>query len=302
MLGKFFDYTEIKTKITSTFTFLLTIGFLLYQRQEIYWGKTLVFFAGMFFFDLTTTAINNYIDSKDNGQVLAFGRKQALLIIYVLFGISTAAGLYLAYLTDLVVLVTGGICFLFGVFYTYGPLPISRMPLGEVISGFFYGVIIPFILMYINSPEGTFLTYGLSWETVSLSVHVIPLLTLILFSITPFAVTANIMLANNVCDLEKDIAVKRHTLPYYIGKKALFLFAGLYYMTYISMILMVIFGVLHPVVLLSLFTIILVQKNIRAFWKKQEKSTTFNLSIINFILIMGANTLAIFLAVILDRI
>lgn len=302
MLGKFFDYTEIKTKITSTFTFLLTIGFLLYQRQEIYWGKTLVFFAGMFFFDLTTTAINNYIDSKDNGQVLAFGRKQALLIIYVLFGISTAAGLYLAYLTDLVVLVTGGICFLFGVFYTYGPLPISRMPLGEVISGFFYGVIIPFILMYINSPEGTFLTYGLSWETVSLSVHVIPLLTLILFSITPFAVTANIMLANNICDLEKDIAVKRHTLPYYIGKKALFLFAGLYYMTYISMILMVIFGVLHPVVLLSLFTIILVQKNIRAFWKKQEKSTTFNLSIINFILIMGANTLAIFLAVILDRI
>ncbi|PWJ52376.1 UbiA family prenyltransferase [Faecalicatena contorta] len=302
MLAKFFDYTEIKTKITSTFTFLLTIGFLLYQRQEIYWGKTLVFFAGMFFFDLTTTAINNYIDSKDNGQVLAFGRKQALLIIYVLFGISTAAGLYLAYLTDLVVLVTGGICFLFGVFYTYGPLPISRMPLGEVISGFFYGVIIPFILMYINSPKGTFLTYGLSWETVSLSVHVIPLLTLILFSITPFAVTANIMLANNICDLEKDIAVKRHTLPYYIGKKALLLFAGLYYLTYISMILMVIFGVLPPVALLSLFTIILVQKNIRAFWKKQEKSTTFNLSIINFILIMGGNTLAIFLAVILDRI
>lgn len=302
MLAKFFDYTEIKTKITSTFTFLLTIGFLLYQRQEIYWGKTLVFFAGMFFFDLTTTAINNYIDSKDNGQVLAFGRKQALLIIYVLFGISTAAGLYLAYLTDLAVLIAGGICFLFGVFYTYGPLPISRMPLGEVISGFFYGVIIPFILMYINSPEGTFLTYGLSWETVSLSVHVIPLLTLILFSITPFSVTANIMLANNICDLEKDIAVKRHTLPYYIGKKALPLFAGLYYMTYISMILMVIFRLLPPVVLFSLLTIVLVQKNIRAFWKKQEKSTTFNLSIINFILIMGANTLAIFLAVILDRI
>lgn len=302
MLGKFFDYTEIKTKITSTFTFLLTIGFLLYQRQEIRWGKTLIFFAGMFFFDLTTTAINNYIDSKDNGQALAFGRKQALLIIYVLFGISTASGIYLAYLTDLAVLTAGGICFLFGVFYTYGPLPISRMPLGEVISGFFYGMVIPFILIYINSPEGTFLTYGLSWETVSLSVHVIPLLILLLFSITPFAVTANIMLANNICDLEKDIMVKRHTLPYYIGKKALPLFAGLYYMTYLSMILMVILGVLPPVILLSLFTIIPVQKNIRAFWRKQEKSTTFNLSIINFILIMGGSTLAIFLAVILDRI
>lgn len=302
MLGKFFNYVEIKTKITSTFTFLLTIGFLLYQRQEMHWGKTLLFFAGMFFFDLTTTAINNYIDTKENDQILAFGRKQALLIIYVLFGISAAFGLYLAWLTDLVVLVTGGICFLFGVFYTYGPLPVSRIPLGEVISGFFYGVIIPFILMYINSPKGTFLTYGLSLETVSLSVQVIPVLTLLLFAVTPFAVTANIMLANNICDLEKDIAVKRHTLPYYIGKKALILFAGLYYMTYLSMILMVIFRILPPVVLLSLFTIIPVQKNIRAFFKKQEKSTTFNLSILNFILIMGSSTLAVFLATVLDRI
>lgn len=302
MLGKFFNYVEIKTKITSTFTFLLTIGFLLYQRQEMQWGKTLVFFAGMFFFDLTTTAINNYIDTKDNGQILAFGRKQALWIIYILFGISAAFGLYLACLTDLVVLVTGGICFLFGVFYTYGPLPVSRMPLGEVISGFFYGVVIPFILMYINSPKGTFLTYGLSFETVSLSVQIIPVLTLLLFSVTPFAVTANIMLANNICDLEKDIAVKRHTLPYYIGKKALSLFAGLYYVTYLSAILLVISGTFSPVFLLSLLTIVPVQKNIRTFLKKQEKSTTFNISIINFVLIMGANTLAAFLAVILDRI
>lgn len=300
--AKFFDYVEIKTKITSTFTFLLTIGFLLYQGQEMHWGKTLVFFAGMFFFDLTTTAINNYIDTKENDQVLAFGRKQALLIIYVLFGISAAFGLYLAFLTDLVVLVTGGICFLFGVCYTYGPLPISRMPLGEVISGFFYGVVIPFILMYINSPDGTFLTYALSLETVSLSIRIIPVFILLLFSITPFAVTANIMLANNICDLEKDIAVKRHTLPYYIGKKSLFLFAGLYYMTYVSTVLMVLFKILPPVTLLSLLTILPVQKNIRAFFKKQDKATTFNLSIMNFILIMGADTLAVFLAVFLNRI
>ncbi|HAX51980.1 1,4-dihydroxy-2-naphthoate octaprenyltransferase [Muricomes intestini] len=302
MFAKFFNYIEIKTKITSTLTFLLTIGFLLYQRQEMQWGKTLIFFAGMFLFDLTTTAINNYIDTKDNDQILAFGRRQALLIIYALFGISGGLGLYLAYLTDLVVLAAGGICFLFGVFYTYGPLPISRMPLGEVISGFFYGVMIPFILMYINTPKGTFLTYRLNWETVSLSVQVVPVLTLLLFAVIPFAVTANIMLANNICDVKKDVAVRRHTLPYYIGKKALPLFAGLYYMAYLATILMVIFKILSPLSLLSIFTIIPVQKNIRIFWKKQEKSTTFNISIINFILIMGGNILAIFLSVILDRI
>ena len=302
MLKEFFNYIEIKTKITSAFTFLLTLGFLLYQRREIQWGKTILFFAGMFFFDLTTTAINNYIDSKNNGQVLAFGRKKSLLIIYILFAISAGLGLYLAWITDLVVLVVGGICFLCGVFYTYGPLPISRIPLGEAVSGFFYGTVIPFILMYINSPENTFISYTLSWKTISLSLQVIPILTLLLFSVIPFAVTANIMLANNICDLEKDISVRRHTLPYYIGKKALPLFAGIYYLTYISMILMVVFRILPPVVLISLITILPVQRNIRIFKNKQEKASTFNVSIINFILIMGADTLAVFLAVFLYRI
>lgn len=169
------------------------------------------------------------------------------------------------------------------------------------MSGFFYGMMIPFILMYINTPEGTFLTYKLSWETIYLSVQVVPILTLFLFAVIPFSVTANIMLANNICDVEKDVAVRRHTLPYYIGKKALPLFAGLYYITYISTILLVIFKILSPVTLLAVLTIIPVQRNIRIFWKKQEKSTTFNISIINFILIMGGNALAIFLSVILDR-
>lgn len=303
MFGRFLSYVEIRTKITSTLTFLLTIGFLLYQGQKMQWGKTFLFFAGMFCFDLTTTAINNYIDSKGNGQALNFGRKQSLIIIYVLFGISVAFGLSLAFVTDLVILFIGGLCFLCGVFYTYGPLPISRMPLGEIMSGLFYGAMIPFILMYINSQDGTFLSYAISVETVSLSIQVIPMLKLLLFSMIPFAVTANIMLANNTCDLEKDIAVKRHTLPYYIGKKAaLILFSGLYYMTYLALVLLVICKIFSPVVLISLITIIPVQRNINKFSEKQEKSTTFSVSIKNFVLIMGADILTMFLAVILNRI
>ncbi len=290
---------EIKTKITSSLTFILTIVFLLSQGETIHWPITLLFFGGMFFFDLTTTAINNYIDSKDNGNVLGFGRKNSLLIIYVLFAISSCLGLLLAYHTDLVILVIGVICFLCGILYTYGPLPISRMPFGEFFSGFFYGVLIPFIIMYINLPKGTFVSYGLSLETISLSVQVIPLLTLLLFSIVPFALTANIMLANNICDLEKDILVKRYTLPYYIGKKSLSLFAGLYYLTYLSVILMVLFKILSPVVLISLVTIFPVQKNIRSFFKKQVKETTFNISIINFMVIMVANSLSILIAMLI---
>lgn len=300
MLKRFLNYIEIKTKITSTFTFAMTIAFLLYHRQIINWKMTLIFFAAMFLFDLTTTAINNYIDSKTNNQKLDFNRRTALIIIYCLFGISTILGIYLVYLSDLVVLLAGGVCFLCGVLYTYGPLPISRQPLGEVFSGFFYGVMIPFILFYINFVPGTFLSYHLNLESISLELKIVPFITLILFSITPFCTTANIMLANNICDLENDIAVKRYTLPYYIGNKALLLFAGLYYLTYATTILMVVFKLLSPICLLSLISIFFVQKNIRTFFRRQIKQETFICSIKNFVIIMGVNTAVIFLSILLS--
>ncbi len=297
MLKRFLHFTEITTKITSTFTFAMTIAFLLYQGQNINWKLTLIFFAAMFLFDLTTTGINNYIDSKENGQILDFNRKTALIIIYCLFGISMALGLYLVYLTDLVILLAGGICFICGVLYTYGPVPISRLPLGEIFSGFFYGVMIPFIIIYINTPQGYFLTYQLRGGTLSLELNIISFITLILLAIIPFCTTANIMLANNICDLESDIAVKRYTLPYYIGKMALPLFAGLYYLTYLAIIVMVIFKILSPLCLLSLLSLVIVQKNINIFRKKQEKAVTFICAIKNFIIIMGFDTLLIFISI-----
>ncbi|MDF2543264.1 MAG: 1,4-dihydroxy-2-naphthoate octaprenyltransferase [Herbinix sp.] len=297
MIKRFLDYVEIRTKITSTFTFLLTIAFLFYKKQAINWKLTLIFFAAMFIFDLTTTAINNYIDTKNNHQILQFKRKTALTMIYIMFGISASLGLYLAYRTDIVILMAGGICFLCGVFYTYGPVPISRQPLGEVLSGMFYGLLIPFILLYINMPSGTYLTFQIDFKTIAFELHVMPMITLLLLSIVPFCVTANIMLANNICDLEKDITVKRHTLPYYIGKNALYLFAGLYYICYGAVVIMVILGVLPPISLVFLVTLIPVQKNINAFIKKQDKATTFILAIKNFIIIMGSNAILIFLGI-----
>jgi len=87
-------------------------------------------------------------------------------------------------------------------------------------------------------------------------------------------------------------------LPYYIGKNALNLYAGLYYLTYLATIAMVALTILSPICLLSLVTIIIVQKNINEFFKKQEKSITFILAIKNFIIIMGTNAAIIFISAI----
>jgi 1,4-dihydroxy-2-naphthoate octaprenyltransferase len=296
MINKFFDYIEIKTKITSTFAFLMTMAYLFYIKQSINLELTLVFFAAMFIFDLSTTAINNYIDTKTNQQILVYTRRTAKSIIFVLLGLSTVLGLYLAYRSDIIILIIGAISFACGIFYTFGPVPISRQPLGEVFSGLFYGLFIPFILLYINMPDNTFLTLIIGLETISLDIFVVPILTILLLSIAPICTTANIMLANNICDLERDIAVKRYTLPYYLGHKSVYLFAVLNYSAYFGIILMVIFKFLSPICLLSLLTIFLVQRNINTFLKIQDKETTFICSIKNYVIIMGSITLVIFVS------
>lgn len=296
MIKRFLSYVEIMTKITSTFAFLLTIAFLFYTGQPVDWKLSLIFFAAMFLFDLTTTAINNYIDTKTNAQTLQFKRGAALAIIYVLLGISALLGLYLVWLTDIVVLLLGALCFLCGIIYTYGPVPISRQPWGEILSGIFYGFFIPFILLYINMPEGTYLTLDWNLQTVRLELQIFPIVTVLMLSVIPVCTTANIMLANNICDVERDVLVKRYTLPYYLGRKAsLYLFAAIYYAAYLAVIIMVLLKILPPLCLISLFSLIPVQKNINAFFREQEKGRTFITSIKNYIIIMGTDSALIFL-------
>ena len=294
MIKKFFKYVEIMTKITSVFAFLMTLAFLFHERQPINIKLTLIFFASMFIFDLTTTAINNYIDSKDYPEMLPLPRRAALIIILVMFTISTALGLYLAYCTDIVVLLVGALCFLCGVCYTYGPLPISRLPFGEVCSGVFQGILTPFLLLYINMPKGTFLTYALSPSEVSLSLKIWPLLTLLLLCMIPTCLTANIMLANNICDIDADVKVNRFTLPYFLGlKHSLTLYAVLYYIAYLTPCIMVVLGMLHPACLLYLLTFPIVQKNIGIFRKEQKKPATFLTAIKNYIVLMSAYSISI---------
>ncbi len=297
MVKRFLDYVEIKTKITSIFAFLMTIAFLFYNNQPIDWNLTLIFFGAMFLFDLATTAINNYIDTKTNDQKLQFKRGNALAILMALLVASLILALYLVYLTDIVVLLLGGLCFLCGVFYTYGPIPISRQPWGEVFSGIFYGFFIPFILLYINIPQGTYLVLTGNLQTINITVEIFPIFTVIMLSILPVCSTANIMLANNICDLERDLLVKRYTLPYYLGvKKALYLFAGIYYLCYLALVIMTVFQILSPICLLFMITIVPVQRNIRLFFKEQEKKSTFMVSIKNYLIIMGTITVLIFVS------
>src|SRR5699024_746102 len=99
----------------------------------------------------------------------------------------------------------------------------------------------------------------------------------------PTAITVMaISLANNICDLEEDIADNRFTLPYHIGvDKALVVFKYFYYAAYTAIILSVVFGTFPRLVALTLLTFPYVLKNIRIFMNEQDKETTFLTTIIN---------------------
>ena len=294
VVRRFLRYVEIMTKITSVFPFLMCLVYLYYLGVPVNWPLTGIFFASMFLFDLTTTAINNYVDTKTNGVPLQFSRGTALALIYILFALAAGLGILLALLTDAAVLLLGGLCFLCGVFYTWGPVPISRQPLGELLSGVFYGIFLPVILLYINLPAGRLFSLAFSAQSVVLSIRLAGAVPVALLCVAPACATANIMLANNICDVERDAAVGRHTLPYYLGRRALPVFAALYAPPYLASLALVLAGFFPPLFLFSLVTAPIVFRNVRTFLGKQEKSSTFVLSVQNFILLMSGNIIFMF--------
>ena len=85
------------------------------------------------------------------------------------------------------------------VLYSGGPMPISYLPVGEIVSGCVMGGLIP--LGIAACGDGRF------------HAGIIP------YSLPLVIGIALIMMSNNGCDIEKDIAAGRHTLPVYLGRK-----------------------------------------------------------------------------------
>jgi len=278
---------EIKTKIASVLPFLLGVFYTLYAYERIDAGNTLLFLASMLLFDMATTALNNYIDTKTNRKPLQFTKAAAKLILYVLLISAAAAGLALALRTGLVVLICGALCFAIGIFYTFGPAPISRMPLGEVFSGVFMGFFIPLLVVLINAPEHSLIYLSFNGAVIQIWLDAAGLAKLGVVTAPAVCGVANIMLANNICDVEADVRVDRFTLPFYIGgETSLRLFAALYYASFGAVVAAAAFRVLPPYVLAAFLVFPVVRKNITVFRKHPSKEKTFPLSVQNFVVMM----------------
>jgi len=313
-ITNFFKFVEIQTKLASMLPFIIGTLYSMYRFKSFIFSNFILMGISLLAFDMATTAINNYIDYKKDlntiknldkhvertdNKIVKYDIKESLAIttIFILLAIATLCGILLTLHTNLLVLLIGIISFLAGVFYTYGPIPISRMPLGEVFSGIFMGFVILFLSCYVHIFNSNIILFTYSASIFNISINLVELFYIFLISIPTISGIANIMLANNICDLEEDISNKRYTLPYYLGiKNAINLFSILYYIAYLAILILVLLKVTPQTSLLVILTIIPLNKNIKLFRNRPFKNETFILSVKNFALMNLTHILAIVMA------
>ncbi|MFD1486195.1 1,4-dihydroxy-2-naphthoate polyprenyltransferase [Lacticaseibacillus baoqingensis] len=290
-LAAFLELVEARTKLASILPCAVGVLFAAAYFDQLNALNTGLFFVAMLLFDMTTTAINNLMDYQKaqsptyRDQTNVIGRMQLApatvrRLIVSMLTVASLLGLVLVWRTQWLLLVLGGACFVVGIFYTFGPLPLSRFPLGEVFSGVVMGLGIPVIAAFVNVSNGALIQARWAWPELVIAGNWNALLTLGLVCVTPMATIANVMLANNLSDLAEDLANHRHTLPMYLGRRwSLWLYQGLAYVGYAALLLAVGFGLLGWPVLAAFGSLPWVIANTRRFVRRQDKRLTFHTAI-----------------------
>ena len=271
----FAELIELKAKTASIFPFLLGLAYSLYHYQSVNLSALAIYFVAMFMFNCFVDIWDNYndyhkaVDTDDyqkntniiGRENLSMGLIKSLLAFFF-FG-SLILGIIVALMTGWAVFWLGLLCYAVGVFYAGGPKPLSSLPLGELLSGLTMGYVIFLICLYINSSQ------NFGWSFANLA-------TTFLIALPNTLLIANLMLANNTCDLEEDEANHRYTIVHYIGKKAaLIWWTTALILAFVAIVVAVILGLLSPIMLLILLIAPLMIKFARPYLQKQVKKETF---------------------------
>lgn len=176
-----------------------------------------------------TNMFNEYYDYKrglDNEESVGIGGgivrdgiqpKTILNTALGFFAVAIILGVYICMNSTWMIAVIGSICMAVGYFYTGGPHPIAYTPFGELISGFFMGVVIILIAYFIQA--GTITN------------------DIILLSIPSAILIGAIMMSNNIRDLDGDKESGRKTLAILLGReKAVTFLAGMFAISYLWII------------------------------------------------------------------
>ena len=275
------ELVELKAKTASVLPFAIGMAYSWYHYEHLHLGAMISFFIAMFLFNLGVDILDNYMDYQREtadetykAETNIIGREQLSLtlvrrVLIGLIGVSALLGTILASQTSWVVFWLGVLSYSVGIFYSAGPKPLSSLPVGEVASGLAMGFIIPLICVYLNVYDQV----AFSWALIG---------GVFLMALPAITGIANLMLANNICDVEEDVLNHRYTLVYYLGKpRSLRLFWVLAALPFISVTVAVCLGAVPPLTLGIWLVAPKIYQQTRQFCQRPLKLESFPLAIKN---------------------
>ncbi len=284
-LQKFKALVQIQTIIISALPYIIGSVMASYYYHNFNLVYSLWLFLAVICFHLAVNGHNQYTDytrykqnhiTSYNNILEKFNitKSWARKIIIILTLISAIIGITLSIKVGWIILLIGILSYLIGYCYSGGPYPILKTPFGEPASGITMGYNITFLGLYINMynvhPFDNFF-----WAKA------------IIVAGPAIFVIANVMLANNICDVAEDVKIGRKTLPYYTGRKtALTILCGYYVLAYIFLILGIVLKYLPVITLGSLLTIPLVYHTTKTFVKNPHKESTVTGILVNVLLVL----------------
>ena len=174
-------------------------------------GAFLAALVGSVFIQIGTNLANDYSDARRGAdtadrlgpvRVTSSGLvapRRVLVATWVAFAVAVAAGIYLATVAGVVILIVGAASIAAGVLYTGGPRPYGYEGLGELFVFLFFGLVAVNGSYYVQLERLDWLPFGLSLGVGCLSTA--------------------ILVVNNVRDLETDRRAGKRTLAVRIGRE-----------------------------------------------------------------------------------
>ncbi len=168
-----------------------------------------------------TDSVTDNVDPTDAVLVYNDVNPRSALMLAIGFVIAAfACGIYVICVAGWIPLAIGIVGAASVILYSAGKTPFSYLPIGEIVSGFVMGGLIP--LACYQALSGGFDIRALLW------------------SLPTIIGVALIMLTNNTCDREKDLDAKRRTLPVLLGRaRARTLYHGCVYLWIIAIVAIV---------------------------------------------------------------
>lgn len=274
-LTVFLELVEFKAKTASVLPFFIGICFSLYNFHKLHLGLVLLYFVAMFIFNMAVDILDNYNDYHHATEIHDYREKTNIigrenldtnLVFRMMVGmiiVSALIGIGLSLVVGWPFLLMGLFCYGVGIFYSSGPKPLSSLPFGEVFSGLTMGFMITILCVYLNTYE------VFRWSFNNLS-------EIFLISLPNTLWIANLMLANNICDLKEDEKNNRFTLVHYLGKqRSIQLFIGLNIAAFLAILFSVLIRIAPWTMLGTFLAAPFIYKQVQIFLTKQVKYETF---------------------------